>query len=275
MTKDPAGAVVVNRSIMGEIQPGFWVGGLGALKEIPKFYLHRHNNDEPKNQTSSSSSQEHDDNHQHRNGTVLQPSWTIISLVQSPKLVYFTQTAVAELRQSHGLEVEHVLWEMADKANEPFLCERLIQVLNAMDEGMERRRIKPDNANGYQHDSREENSSCRQRQRQHHHHVLVHCAFGISRSVSVCAAWLLSRPQPPLTLNAALAQIRAVRPDAMPNMGFLANLRSIEQAKGDITQVIEQRKQRQRQLQQKEQEEQAQEQQEQKQEQQSSNLQPS
>eukprot|EP00977_Amphora_coffeiformis_P024357 scaffold15612_cov105-Amphora_coffeaeformis.AAC.2 len=70
-----------------------------------------------------------------------------------------------------------------------------------------------------------------------HDYCLVHCAFGISRSVSICAAWLISRRQ--LTLSQALQQIRAVRPDAAPNMGFLASLRGLEQCKGNMAAAME------------------------------------
>mmetsp|Transcript_11503 Transcript_11503/g.15145 ORF Transcript_11503/g.15145 Transcript_11503/m.15145 type:complete len:85 (+) Transcript_11503:326-580(+) len=47
-------------------------------------------------------------------------------------------------------------------------------------------------------------------------------AFGVSRSVSVCAAWLMSRKI--MSLDLAMQTIRAARNEAMPNMGFIANL---------------------------------------------------
>jgi protein-tyrosine phosphatase len=52
--------------------------------------------------------------------------------------------------------------------------------------------------------------------------ILVHCASGISRSVSVCCAWLMFREGQ--TFSAALEQIRVVRPWAKPNAGFSSQL---------------------------------------------------
>ena len=52
--------------------------------------------------------------------------------------------------------------------------------------------------------------------------VFVHCFAGRSRAVTVAAAWLI-RAQG-LSLDQALAHIRAVRPSAAPNSGFLKQL---------------------------------------------------
>ena len=52
--------------------------------------------------------------------------------------------------------------------------------------------------------------------------VLVHCASGISRSVSVCCAWLMLRRS--MSFADSLEQIRANRPLANPNVGFHAQL---------------------------------------------------
>jgi predicted protein tyrosine phosphatase len=48
--------------------------------------------------------------------------------------------------------------------------------------------------------------------------VMVHCASGISRSVSVCCAWLMARKG--MSLDSALETVRATRPVANPNVGF-------------------------------------------------------
>jgi hypothetical protein len=48
--------------------------------------------------------------------------------------------------------------------------------------------------------------------------VMVHCASGISRSVSVCCAWLMARKG--MSLESALETVRATRPVANLNVGF-------------------------------------------------------
>lgn len=53
--------------------------------------------------------------------------------------------------------------------------------------------------------------------------VLVHCAMGRSRSVTILIAYLL-RQYPSLTPAIALAQIQQTRPFAEPNDGFMAQL---------------------------------------------------
>ncbi|RAL64539.1 hypothetical protein DID88_002013 [Monilinia fructigena] len=53
--------------------------------------------------------------------------------------------------------------------------------------------------------------------------VLVHCAMGRSRSVTILIAYLL-RQYPSLTPATALAQIQQSRPFAEPNDGFMAQL---------------------------------------------------
>ncbi|RYH02458.1 dual specificity protein phosphatase family protein, partial [archaeon] len=55
--------------------------------------------------------------------------------------------------------------------------------------------------------------------------VLVHCYQGISRSVAVCIAYMIVRHN--FTFTSALQTIRAVRPQAAPNSGFIATLKSL------------------------------------------------
>lgn len=52
--------------------------------------------------------------------------------------------------------------------------------------------------------------------------VLVHCASGISRSVSVCCAWLMTRKA--MSFDSACRTVRINRPRAAPNVGFYAQL---------------------------------------------------
>jgi atypical dual specificity phosphatase len=57
--------------------------------------------------------------------------------------------------------------------------------------------------------------------------VLVHCAFGRSRSASLCAAYLIASGRAP-TYEDALAQLSEKRPCVRPNAGFAAKLRAME-----------------------------------------------
>jgi len=56
--------------------------------------------------------------------------------------------------------------------------------------------------------------------------VLVHCASGMSRSVSVCMAWLMLRRG--ATMQEALQTIKGVRREAAPNPGFLQALKLLQ-----------------------------------------------
>lgn len=58
--------------------------------------------------------------------------------------------------------------------------------------------------------------------------LLVHCAQGKSRSVTALTALLMIRHGK--TVDEALAEIKAVRPIAEPNAGFLRQLRDFEQS---------------------------------------------
>jgi len=56
--------------------------------------------------------------------------------------------------------------------------------------------------------------------------VLVHCYAGVSRSAALVAAHLMTRLG--LSLTEAMARVRAARPEADPNPGFVAQLRRLE-----------------------------------------------
>ena len=57
-------------------------------------------------------------------------------------------------------------------------------------------------------------------------HILVHCVAGMSRSASVCIAFLVKHRG--RTLLQAATQVKAARPVAFPNAGFWAALRELE-----------------------------------------------
>lgn len=56
--------------------------------------------------------------------------------------------------------------------------------------------------------------------------VLVHCFQGRSRSVAVCAMFMMCERG--MTLEEAMTAIRAVRPRAMPNSGFMRALEALD-----------------------------------------------
>lgn len=67
--------------------------------------------------------------------------------------------------------------------------------------------------------------------------LLVHCASGVSRSVSICMAFLMTRAG--LTYEESIALIRTNRPWASPNLGFQKQLQLIEEKGGDIPKAKE------------------------------------
>jgi len=62
--------------------------------------------------------------------------------------------------------------------------------------------------------------------------ILVHCASGVSRSVSICAAFLMIEYK--MEMKSALNSIAAVRKYANPNLGFKRQLEVLERCKGDV-----------------------------------------
>ena len=56
--------------------------------------------------------------------------------------------------------------------------------------------------------------------------VLVHCAAGVSRSATVCIAYIMKEQR--LSLKETLVRVRKVRPIISPNFGFMAQLEAFE-----------------------------------------------
>lgn len=126
--------------------------------------------------------------------------WTIVSLLHATKLHMFLETAMNELHRK-GLVAEHFVWNLQDSSDSTFLeSDSLPHALACIDRGNQ---------------------------------ILVHCAFGVSRSAALCAAWLISRRRCP-TLAHAMDMIRAARPSVNPKAGFLAELRALEQCGGNV-----------------------------------------
>jgi protein-tyrosine phosphatase len=191
---------------MAEVVPGLWIGGIAALSELANIPL--------------------------------VSSWSVVSILNSCTLTAFVQKSLqqrlekSDTRRSEddspcSLELEtHIEWELPDQSNADFISRRLDEILQHMDMALNATADTVKNVSSSKSSSR----AC-----------LVHCAFGISRSAAVCAAWLLSSRRC-LTLPDALACVRNARPDASPNMGFLAGLRALEQSQGDVKLAIERMK---------------------------------
>mmetsp|Transcript_7560 Transcript_7560/g.12596 ORF Transcript_7560/g.12596 Transcript_7560/m.12596 type:complete len:182 (+) Transcript_7560:120-665(+) len=132
--------------------------------------------------------------------------WTVITALHSENLTAFIEASKQELeRECLGIVEAHECWQIPDKSDSVFISTQLEEVLTNIDQGT----------------NPSDNKVC-----------LVHCAFGTSRSVSICAAWLISRRG--MSLADSLECIRRVRPEAMPNMGFIAGLRALEQSEGNV-----------------------------------------
>uniref|UniRef100_A0A7S1VI70 protein-tyrosine-phosphatase n=1 Tax=Grammatophora oceanica TaxID=210454 RepID=A0A7S1VI70_9STRA len=127
--------------------------------------------------------------------------WTVVSILSRKGLIGLAKEEVLKL-PTH--RVTHVIWELKDRVNAPFLCEELLRVLQTIEESL-------DDGN----------------------YVLVHCYQGKSRSAAVVAAYMIHK-RVHSTLRDTMDSIRQVRPVADPNMGFIAALKAIERADGDV-----------------------------------------
>ena len=134
--------------------------------------------------------------------------WTVISILDSPKIIFFPKLLLQK-RVKKGI-CTHTIWKLPDKSNGEFLSEKLKNILNIIDEVV----------------------VLKQQQQQEQRQCLVHCARGVSRSVATLAAWYISRQG--TSLAEAMDVIRRVRPEGMPNIGFIACLRALEQCEGDV-----------------------------------------
>ncbi|KAF8025796.1 hypothetical protein BT93_F2581 [Corymbia citriodora subsp. variegata] len=65
--------------------------------------------------------------------------------------------------------------------------------------------------------------------------ILVHCFMGISRSVTVVAAYLMK--QRGMRLSQALELVKNKRPQAAPNSGFMVQLREFENSLNNGTTI--------------------------------------
>eukprot|EP01126_Amoeba_proteus_P014363 TRINITY_DN16295_c0_g1_i17.p1 TRINITY_DN16295_c0_g1~~TRINITY_DN16295_c0_g1_i17.p1 ORF type:complete len:104 (-),score=12.16 TRINITY_DN16295_c0_g1_i17:43-354(-) len=61
---------------------------------------------------------------------------------------------------------------------------------------------------------------------------LVHCNAGVSRSATVCIAYVMARKK--MTFQDAYSIVKSVKPDVRPNEGFIVQLKKFEQVIFDL-----------------------------------------
>eukprot|EP00591_Stephanopyxis_turris_P017750 CAMPEP_0195538304 /NCGR_PEP_ID=MMETSP0794_2-20130614/49456_1 /TAXON_ID=515487 /ORGANISM="Stephanopyxis turris, Strain CCMP 815" /LENGTH=241 /DNA_ID=CAMNT_0040672273 /DNA_START=412 /DNA_END=1137 /DNA_ORIENTATION=+ len=67
--------------------------------------------------------------------------------------------------------------------------------------------------------------------------ILIHCASGVSRSVTAVVAWLMS-PQRGLSLDEALTAVRMNRPLSTPNVGFMCQMQVLDKHGGNLEKAL-------------------------------------
>jgi len=129
----------------------------------------------------------------------------VITLLEQARATAFCESLLREVQAvAPSLDLDHHVWSIKDRIDSEFLTDELASMVQHIDEALCLGRV-----------------------------CLVHCAQGISRSVSVCASYLICKRN--MSFYQAMTTIRQGRPIANPNLGFVACLRSLEQCKGDIT----------------------------------------
>jgi len=190
-----------NKTALGQILPGFWIGRMAAVRAI--FELQQYDRD--------------NDNHQQ------DEEWTIISVLSSRSIISAITDTLKEEQRKFGrhLVTHHEVWDLPDKAQSDFVSDRLEEILSIISNSIETpvAPITPNN-----------------RIKRPRRNVLIHCARGVSRSAAVCSAWLISRGG--YTLEESLNLIRSAR-QVNPNLGFLAGLRAIEKCNGNVQKARE------------------------------------
>lgn len=135
--------------------------------------------------------------------------WTVISILSSNRMIKLSCDLLSQYDSNECIIQEHVVWMLDDNNQADLLSENhLARIFSILDQASTQ-------------------NAC-----------LIHCAKGSSRSVSVCAAWLLYSKRF-TSLEGALERIRRVRRNANPNLSFVASLRALEQCGGDVSKARE------------------------------------
>jgi Dual specificity phosphatase, catalytic domain len=181
-------------AFMAEVRPGLWIGDMRSIKHLNEVY--------PKNWTQ----------------------WTVVSILNDEMLYQAKCRALAKTEYSliigHCTVRQEIDWDLPDKPNAEFISPKLDSVCWVLDQNLKNTFRNPSGGKTLDADG-------------FIHPCLVHCAQGVSRSAALIAAYLLYSREA-RTLEEAMARIRAVRPEAEPNLGFVAGLRALEQCQGNF-----------------------------------------
>lgn len=230
----------MNQLHIGDIGYGLWIGNIHSIIELLKRPLYE--------------------------------EWTIISIIDSKLLLSYCQTCINQIQKSivennettstttskqHCNIVKHIKWQLKDEPSSNILSPILISILRAIDESI--LQDNRNNTNNYNDDERLITTTTVSITKPPTNlnandtidvvndisittpiikNCLIHCVKGQSRSVTVCAAWLLSRKKFH-TMKNALDHIRSCRPSIQPNIGFISYLHAIEQCNGNINDAID------------------------------------
>jgi protein-tyrosine phosphatase len=218
-------------SCMGEFYPRLWVGNLKSVGYLSQLAANDNTNAATTPLTTT-------------------PIWTVISILESDILFQWARQRCAV---DTSIIHRHVEWKLADSSTAEFLSPKLNSILLEIDAALNGTTVADlcEEKNRFHSSERDGENDCRKCSLDEttvasdlhaslpsQGHCLVHCAQGCSRSVAVCAAWLLTRRKA-TTVDKALTILRAVRPTAHPNLGFVAGLRALEQCHGDLNAAIE------------------------------------
>ena len=216
---------------LAEVLPGLWIGSLAGLRQlvkscsldIPAIGDGREKAMPPSSPPSSL-------------------NWAVITILDSEKLIGLTNLLLGQCPRFQNPDlkcgnvttgsqrskvVKHEVWRLEDHPKADFMSEKLTRILGMIDNALPSSTVMgtPYIQRQQVNDNEENSKAC-----------FVHCAQGISRSAAVCAAWYMSRRKS--SLQEAMAAIWLVRPQAQPNLGFLAGLRALQQCDGNINDAI-------------------------------------
>jgi predicted protein tyrosine phosphatase len=230
-----------NSNVMGEVQSGLFLGSLNALHELHKVSK--------------------------APGRPACVHWTIISILDSEILIECMQASLQQIIQSSKHQGaapfsqiseptstsvnihRHYLWRLSDRIGSSLFHPARVTVATSQS--------SHDICNNNYQDANQEIMSYRLNDEDKRsetpledvltlisdsqacptsaHYCLVHCAQGISRSTAVCCAWLIAQSTSSnYRTRDCLDRIRRVRPSVQPNLSFLADLRTLEQCRGNV-----------------------------------------